>query len=79
MKKSDKDSIESQISNHVKALYPGCFAEFCGQQGKAKKVSRTFGFRVKHSVTGKYHSNIVWVDPEYKGEINSAWVQAACK
>ncbi len=71
-----KEGIQKQIAAHVRAAFPGCVAEFCGQQGTAAKVGRTFGFQVREAA-GKYRSNIVWVDPEYTGEINEAWVRWA--
>ena len=74
-----KSNLRKQISQHVSSLFPGCAAEFCGQQGHAAKVfAGQFGFRVKDSRTGKHRSNIVWVN-DYDGEINEAWVKAAVK
>jgi 7-cyano-7-deazaguanine synthase in queuosine biosynthesis len=70
----NKNALRSAICRHVGNLFPDCYAEFCGQQGSAKKVGRTFGFRVKHRTTGKYKSNIVWVDPNYNGDVTEAWV-----
>ena len=67
-----KKRIQKRIAAHVRAAFPGCVAEFCGQQGTAAKVGRTLGFQVRDAA-GKYRSNIVWVDPEYTGEINEAW------
>ncbi|MFO0890624.1 MAG: hypothetical protein U0790_15955 [Isosphaeraceae bacterium] len=80
-KKADKPikrQIQKQISAHVRAAFPDCVAEFCGQQGAAAKVGRTLGFRVRDG-GGKYRSNIIWVDPEYVGEINEAWVRWAVR
>ena len=71
-----KRLIRKQIAAHVRNAFPGCTAEFCGQQSGAALVSRTFGFRVRDA-SGKYRSNIVWVDPSYSGEINEAWVRWA--
>jgi hypothetical protein len=74
--KQIKQKIRKQIATHVKNGFPGCVAEFCGQQSGAALVGRTFGFRVRDA-GGKYRSNIVWVNPEYSGEINEAWVRCA--
>jgi hypothetical protein len=74
--KQVKQKIRKQIAAHVRSAFPGCVAEFCGQQSRAALVSRRFGFRVRDA-GGKYRSNIVWVDPGYTGEINAAWVQSA--
>ncbi|MEO6810373.1 MAG: hypothetical protein ABI353_14755 [Isosphaeraceae bacterium] len=72
--KQVKAKIRRQIARHVKTLYPDCVADFIGQQGHAAKTGRTFGFRVLDN-GGKYRSNIVWVNPNYDGEINEAWVR----
>ena len=74
--KEVKQTIRKQITAHVRNAFPGCIAEFCGQQSGAALVSRTFGFRVREQ-GGKYRSNIIWVDPDYSGEINEAWVRGA--
>jgi hypothetical protein len=74
--KEVKRKIKKQVAAHVKNAFPGCIAEFCGQQSGAALVSRTFGFRVREQ-GGKYRSNIIWVDPDYSGEINEAWVRGA--
>ena len=74
--KQVKQTIKKQITSHVRSAFPGCIAEFCGQQSGAALVSRTFGFRVREQ-GGKYRSNIIWVDPDYSGEINEAWVRWA--
>lgn len=71
-----KKKIRKQIAAHVRNAFPDCVAEFCGQQSGAALVNRTFGFRVRDA-GGKYRSNIVWVDPEYPGEINEEWVRRA--
>jgi hypothetical protein len=70
-KKSAKSSLRKQIAAHVATLYPGCTAEFVGQQSRAKLVTRTFGFRVKDQ-HGRFESNIVWLDPEYTGVVSEA-------
>ncbi len=78
-KRNDKEvkrKIKKRITAHVMNAFPGCVAEFCGQQSGAALVSRTFGFRVRGQ-GGKYRSNIIWVDPDYSGEINEAWVRWA--
>ncbi len=74
--KQAKQKIRKQIAAHVRYAFPDCVAEFCGQQSGAALVNRTFGFRVRDA-SGKYCSNIVWLDPEYSGEINEAWVRWA--
>lgn len=76
IQETTKRKIKKQITAHVENAFPGCVAEFCGQQSGAALVSRTFGFRVREQ-GGKYRSNIVWLDPYYSGEINEAWVRWA--
>ena len=71
-----RTNLRAEIAGHVAALYPGCVAEFVGQQSRARLVSRTFGFRVQDP-RGKYRSNIVWVNPEYAGTLGREWVRAA--
>jgi hypothetical protein len=75
-KRESKLSLRKQIAAHVAALFPGCTAEFVGQQSRAKLVSRTFGFRIKDE-RGKYKSNIVWLNPEHEGPVSQAWVEQA--
>jgi hypothetical protein len=74
-----KLNIKAQINKHIGNLYPGCRAEFIGQQSRAALKSRTFGFRIKDQRTGRYHSNIIWMNSDYSGEINEAWVKEAIK
>ena len=71
-----KSKLRKQIAAYVAALFPGCTAEFVGQQSRAKLVARTFGFRVKDQ-RGKYQSNIVWLDPASPGSVSQAWVEHA--
>ena len=33
----------------------------------------TLGFRVRDA-HGKHRSNIIWLNPEYDGEVSAAWV-----
>jgi hypothetical protein len=76
--KQVKDNLRRQIAGHVARAFPGCVAVFVGQQSGAALKSRTFGFRVRDA-QGKFRSNIVWVDPEYDGEVNEAWARAAVR
>lgn len=71
-----KRQLERQISAHVRTAFPGCTAEFCGQRGAAAKVARTLGFRVRDT-SGKYRSNIVWLNPDFDGEVTLEWVRSA--
>ena len=68
-----RTNVRRQIAQHVASAFPGCTAEFVGQQSRAALKGRTFGFRVRDA-HGRHRSNIVWVDPAYAGEINQAWV-----
>ncbi len=74
--KETKQKIKNQIASHVANAFPGCIAEFCGHQGHVTPLIRTLGFRVREE-GGKYRSNIFWVDPDFNGEINEAWVRWA--
>jgi hypothetical protein len=74
--KQIKEKIRKQISAHVRTAFPGCVAQFCGQQSGAALVGRTFGFRVRDP-RGGYRSNIIWLNSEYDGEFNQAWVRWA--
>ncbi len=75
MKKNHKEALKIQICQHIGVLYPEYEVEFCGQQGHAIKVGRTFGFRIKHKMTGRYKGNIVWLEPTYCGKISQKWVK----
>jgi hypothetical protein len=70
--KQNKQRLKAMINKHVAAVFPGCVAEWVGQQGHAAKVGRTIGFRIKDD--RKYRSNIIWINPDYTGEITEAWV-----
>lgn len=37
----------------------------------------TFGFRVKDVKTGRYRSNVVWVNPDFVGTWPADWVRRA--
>ncbi len=69
-----KPQIRQRISEAVARVYPGCHAEFIGQQSRSALVSRTFGFRVMDG-NGRYRSNIVWLNSEYSGSFSDEWVR----
>jgi hypothetical protein len=46
-RKQVRQRIKERIAAHVGSAFPGCVAEFSGQQSGAALVSRTFGFRVR--------------------------------
>lgn len=73
-----KAGIRRQIARHVSAAFPGCVAEFVGHQGGLAPIVRTLGFQVRDA-RGRLRSNIIWLDPEYDGEINEAWVKWAVR
>jgi hypothetical protein len=35
-----------------------------------------WGFRV-HDASGRYHSNLIWLNPEYAGDVSQEWVRRA--
>ncbi len=77
-----KNSIREQIARHVEAAFPGCRAVFQGKYGRAAPkfagdLGRNFGFRVQDQQTGKYRSNVVWLNRSYGGHIGEEWVREA--
>lgn len=72
--------LRAAIARAVEEAIPGCTAEFCGgvEQSRMATLGPTLGFRVKDQ-WGKYHSNIIWIDPGYEGEVNAEWVLKAVK
>ena len=71
-----KDVLRQRIGRAVAAAFPGCTADFVGQQSRAALVGRTFGFRVRDRA-GNHRSNIVRVNPEHAGAIGADWVRQA--
>ena len=78
-KQVSKQNIRKQVVAHCSDLFPDCVVEFTGTRSRSALKGRTFGFRIKDSRTGKYRSNIVWVDSTYNGVIDAGWVQDAIK
>ena len=80
-KRDNKSSIRRKVNLVVSAEFPGCVAEFCGGVEQSRMATRgpTFGFRVKNSRTGKYRSNVIWLNPTYDGDFSTDWIRAAIK
>lgn len=73
-------TLRAAIAAAVAQAFPGFTAEFSGgvERSRMAKLGPTLGFRLKDS-RGKYHSNIIWVDPTYEGEVSASWVAHAVK
>jgi hypothetical protein len=74
-------ALKAKVAAAVAEACPGCTADFCGGVERSRMATRgpTLGFRVRDARTGKYRSNIIWIDPQYEGEVNAAWVAWAAK
>ena len=74
-KRDVRRSLRAAIAAAVAEAFPGCSAEFCGgvERSRMAKLGVTLGFRVKDG-RGKYHSNVVWLNPEYEGAVSAATV-----
>lgn len=72
--------LRGKIAAAVAEAFPGCTAEFSGGVERSRMAARgpTLGFRVKDG-RGKYRSNVIWLNPEYDGEVSAAWVATAVK
>jgi hypothetical protein len=79
-KRDVRRKLRGDIAAAVAEAYPGCMAEFGGGVERSRMATRgpTLGFRIKDG-RGKYRSNIIWIDPTYEGETNSAWVLYVAK
>lgn len=80
-KRDNRRAIRQKIGQAVSTAFPGCTADFCGgvERSRMAKRGRTFGFRVKDARTGKFRSNLIWVNPDYQGEWSVEWVLDAVK
>ena len=83
-KKKQRDnraSIRRKVNATVAREFPGCVAEFCGGVESSRMAARgpTLGFRVKHNQSGKYRSNMIWVNPDFEGEWSEDWIRDAVK
>ncbi len=74
--RENRVDIRKKVNAAVAEAYPGCVAEFCGgvEQSRMASRGRTLGFRIKNLQTRKYHSNIIWVNPEFRGTWPTAWL-----
>jgi hypothetical protein len=77
-KKTTKD-IREQVEAHVADLFPDCLVEWTGAKSRSAMSGGTFGFQLKDRTTGRYHCNIVWINPDYGGKISAKWVKNAVK
>jgi hypothetical protein len=78
-KRDKKGGIRRNVNAVVASEFPGCVAEFCGGVEQSRMAARgpTFGFRVKHAQSGKFRSNVIWLNPDYDGDFCSAWIRKA--
>ena len=78
-KRENRGDIRRKVNATVAAEFPGCVAEFSGGAERSRMATRgpTLGFRIKHVQTGKYRSNIIWVNPEYTGGWSAEWIHNA--
>lgn len=79
--RANRGNIRRLVNAAVAQAYPGCVAEFCGGVEQSRMANRgpTLGFRVKDPRSGKYRSNLIWVNPDYTGEWSAQWIQQAVK
>lgn len=79
--RDNKASIRRKINSVVVSEFGGCIAEFSGGVGQSRMATRgpTFGFRVKNVQTGKYRSNVIWLNPHYSGDFSTDWIRNAIK
>ena len=77
--RNNRNDIRRKVNESVAEVYPGCIAEFCGGVSISRMATRgpTLGFRIKNSSTGKYHSNVIWVNPDFAGSWPTDWLADA--
>ena len=80
-KRDRKADIRRKVNAAAAAEFPGCVAEFSGGVARSRMaaVGPTFGFRVKDARTGKYRSNMIWLNPDFEGDFPSDWLQKSVK
>jgi len=85
-RKNQKDrdvrrSLRAKVAAAVADAFPGCRPDFCGgvERSRMATLRSPLGFRVQDARSGKYRSNIVWLNAEYRGDVSAAWVAEAVK
>ncbi len=80
-KRDNKGDIRRKVNAIVALEFLGCIAEFSGGVERSRMATRgpTFGFRIKHAQTGKYRSNVIWLNPDYDGDYSATWIRNAIK
>jgi hypothetical protein len=77
-KRDVRRQLRGKINEAIAAAFPGCIADFCGgveNSRMAKLGHATVGFRVKDA-RGKHRSNVIWIDPDFDGEVDATWVHS---
>jgi hypothetical protein len=70
--------LRERVNAAVAEAFPGCVADFCGgvERSRMAVLGVTLGFRVREP-SGKYRSNVIWLNPAYTGAVSSGWVERA--
>jgi len=77
--RSNRADIRRKVNAAVAEAFPGCAAAFCGGVERSRMATRgrTLGFRVRDTRTGKFRSNIIWVNPDFEGSWPVDWLRDA--
>jgi hypothetical protein len=68
-RKANIAKFKKKIKKAVSQGFPGCIAEFSGRGGSMAPRVRTLSFRVHNTQKNKFISNVIWLNPEYDGDI----------
>jgi len=71
--------LKKKVSQAVSKGFPGCSAEFSGRGGSMAPRVRTLSFRVHHDQKNQFISNVIWLNPEYDGNITVGDIIAMIK
>ena len=80
-RRENRADIRRKVNETVAEVFPGCVAEFTGGVSHSRMAirGRTFGFRIKSVRSGKYRSNMIWVNPDFVGTWPVNWLRRAVK
>jgi hypothetical protein len=70
--------LRERVSAAVTRAFPGCVADFCGgvERSRMAVLGPTLGFRLREP-SGKFRSNVIWLNPGYTGSVSAGWVERA--
>ena len=79
LSRNNRAEIRRNVSDSVVEAIPGCIAEFTGGVSHSRMANRgrTLGFRIKDVSSGKYRSNIIWINPDFVGTWPVSWLRRA--